>query len=213
MANSQKALGLIEVVGYPAAVTAADAALKAANIQLAAVSKVGSGIVTVSLLGDVGAISAAVDAGTEAVKDLGELRASHVIPGLSIEVWEILAQQQKVPQEAVEKEQDLQYIPADTPSFPIEDSPSLDAADYVEETAEFEAGSPSFQELDGEDSTENNAEYEELKKRSNQQLRRMAMELASSPEETAPMKYWNKNNLIQFILNQKAKEMPDGTER
>ena len=75
-----QALGLIEVVGYPAVIEAADAALKAANVQLGGLSKVGSGIMTVQLFGDVGAITAAVEAGGRAAEKLGKVRSAHVIP-------------------------------------------------------------------------------------------------------------------------------------
>lgn len=75
-----QALGLIEVVGYPAAIEAADAALKASNVQLSGLSKVGSGIMTVQLFGDVGAITAAVEAGGRAAEKLGKVRSAHVIP-------------------------------------------------------------------------------------------------------------------------------------
>lgn len=75
-----QALGLIEVIGYPAAIEAADAALKASNVQLSGLSKVGSGIMTVQLFGDVGAIKAAVEAGGRAAEKLGKVRSAHVIP-------------------------------------------------------------------------------------------------------------------------------------
>lgn len=75
-----QALGLIEVIGYPAAIEAADAALKASNIQLSGISKVGSGIMTVQLFGDVGAITAAVQAGGKAAERIGKVRTTHVIP-------------------------------------------------------------------------------------------------------------------------------------
>lgn len=74
------ALGLIEVIGYPTAITAADAALKAADVHLATISKVGSGIMTVQLIGDVAAIRSAVEAGKSAAKEIGTLRYIHVIP-------------------------------------------------------------------------------------------------------------------------------------
>lgn len=75
-----QALGLIEVIGYPAAIEAADAALKASNVQLSGLSKVGSGIMTVQFFGDVGAIKAAVEAGKRAAEKLGKVRSAHVIP-------------------------------------------------------------------------------------------------------------------------------------
>lgn len=75
-----KALGMIEVSGYLAAVEAADAALKAANVKLMGIEIVKAGISNVEVVGDVGAVQASVDAGRAAADALGLLRGSHVIP-------------------------------------------------------------------------------------------------------------------------------------
>jgi microcompartment protein CcmL/EutN len=75
-----EALGMIETKGFVASVEAADAMLKAANVTLVGYEKVGSGLVTVIVRGDVGAIKAATDAGAEAAKRIGEFIAAHVIP-------------------------------------------------------------------------------------------------------------------------------------
>lgn len=80
MNDLSKALGLIEVIGYPTAIAAADAASKASNVTVSAISKVGSGIMTVQLIGDVAAIRSAVEAGATAAKEIGVLRTTHVIP-------------------------------------------------------------------------------------------------------------------------------------
>lgn len=74
------ALGLIEVIGLPPAMEAADAALKAANVTLLAIAKADAGILTIEITGDVGAVTAAVDAGAAAASRIGTLRAKHVIP-------------------------------------------------------------------------------------------------------------------------------------
>ena len=74
-----KALGLIETYGYIGAIEAADTAVKAAYVELSAVEKVKGGLVTVQLLGDVGAVKAAVDAGVQKCKALGVYVSSHVI--------------------------------------------------------------------------------------------------------------------------------------
>ena len=67
-------------MGLPGAVEAADAALKAANVTLLNVAKVGSGIMTVEITGDVGAVTAAVEAGALSASRITTLRAKHVIP-------------------------------------------------------------------------------------------------------------------------------------
>ena len=76
----QKALGLIETRGMVAAIEAADAMVKAANVKLVNQVRVGAGLITISVEGDVGAVKAAVDAGAAAAARVGTLAASHVIP-------------------------------------------------------------------------------------------------------------------------------------
>lgn len=101
-----KALGLIEVSGYLAAVEAADAALKAANVTLLGLEKVKAGITTVEITGDVGAVKAAVDAGAMAAESLGLLRAINVIPRLHEETLKIipLMAEDKVKDKELKKE-------------------------------------------------------------------------------------------------------------
>lgn len=74
------ALGLIETKGLVGAIVAADAMVKSANVQLIGYEKIGSGLVTVMVRGDVGAVKAAVDAGAAAAKDVGNVISTHVIP-------------------------------------------------------------------------------------------------------------------------------------
>ncbi|GFN23270.1 BMC domain-containing protein [Moorellaceae bacterium AZ2] len=74
------ALGLIETKGLVAAIGAADAMLKAAGVELIGMEKIGSGLVTVMISGDVGAVKAATEAGAAAAGKLGEIVAVHVIP-------------------------------------------------------------------------------------------------------------------------------------
>lgn len=76
-----QALGLIETVGLPTAIEAADAAVKSANVSLLGYEKTrGSGLITVKLRGDVGAVKAAVEAGVAAASRVGKVFSSHVIP-------------------------------------------------------------------------------------------------------------------------------------
>jgi ethanolamine utilization protein EutM len=75
-----EALGLIETRGLVGAVEAADAMLKAANVTLIAKNYAGGGLVEVEVAGDVGAVKAAVEAGSEAAKKVGEVISVHIIP-------------------------------------------------------------------------------------------------------------------------------------
>ena len=87
---AQEALGMIETRGLTAAIEAADAMTKAAEVSLVGTEKIGSGLVTVMVRGDVGAVKAAVEAGTSAASKLGELVATHVIPRPHSDVEKIL---------------------------------------------------------------------------------------------------------------------------
>ncbi len=86
----QQALGMVETRGLVAAIEAADAMLKAANVELVGTEKIGSGLVSVMVRGDVGAVNAAVDAGLAAAQKLGEIIATHVIPRPHTDVEKIL---------------------------------------------------------------------------------------------------------------------------
>ncbi len=79
MAQSLEALGMVETRGLTAAIEAADQMCKAANVKLIGTEKIGSGLVTVMVRGDVGAVNNAVERGAEMAAKLGELVASHVI--------------------------------------------------------------------------------------------------------------------------------------
>ena len=85
-----EALGMIETRGLTASIEAADAMTKAANVTLVGTEKIGSGLVSVIVRGDVGAVKAAVEAGAEAASRLGELVAQHVIPRPHADVEKIL---------------------------------------------------------------------------------------------------------------------------
>ena len=86
----QQALGMVETRGLVAAIEAADAMLKAANVELVGTEKIGSGLVSVMVRGDVGAVKAAVETGTAAASNLGEVIATHVIPRPHADVNKLL---------------------------------------------------------------------------------------------------------------------------
>ena len=85
-----EALGMIETKGLVGAIEAADAMTKSANVTLMGYEKIGSGLVTVMVRGDVGAVKAATDAGAAAAERVGELISVHVIPRPHEEVESIL---------------------------------------------------------------------------------------------------------------------------
>ena len=85
-----EALGMVETRGLTAAIEAADSMVKAAQVTLIGTEKIGSGLVTVMVRGDVGAVKAAVEAGAANAAKLGELVATHVIPRPHRDVEKIL---------------------------------------------------------------------------------------------------------------------------
>ena len=85
-----EALGMVETRGLVAAIEAADAMVKAAEVTLIGTEKIGSGLVSVMVRGDVGAVKAATEAGGNAASKLGELVAVHVIPRPHADVEKIL---------------------------------------------------------------------------------------------------------------------------
>ncbi|MCX7714148.1 MAG: propanediol utilization microcompartment protein PduA [Clostridia bacterium] len=85
-----EALGMVETRGLTASIEAADAMTKAANVVLVGTEKIGSGLVSVIVRGDVGAVKAATEAGAAAASRLGELVAVHVIPRPHQDVEKIL---------------------------------------------------------------------------------------------------------------------------
>ena len=87
-----QALGMIETRGLVASIEAADAMLKAAHVVMVGTEKIGSGLVSVMVRGDVGAVKAAVEAGSAAAERLGEVIAVHVIPIPHSDVEKILPQ-------------------------------------------------------------------------------------------------------------------------
>ncbi|SDE69373.1 ethanolamine utilization microcompartment protein EutM [Sporomusa acidovorans] len=85
-----EALGMVETKGLVGAIEAADAMVKAANVALVGYEKIGSGLVTVMVRGDVGAVKAATDSGAAAAQRVGELISVHVIPRPHTDIEKIL---------------------------------------------------------------------------------------------------------------------------
>lgn len=77
---TNQAIGMIETKGYVPAMTAADAMVKAANVEIVSRNEVGGGYVSVVVKGDVGAVKAATEAGAQAANQVGEVSSIHVIP-------------------------------------------------------------------------------------------------------------------------------------
>ena len=88
--NTGQALGMIETIGLVGAIEAADAAVKAAAVTLSNYEKVEGGIVSVHVRGDIGSVQAAVDAGAQAARRVGQLFGVHVITAPVEEIDEVV---------------------------------------------------------------------------------------------------------------------------
>lgn len=104
------AIGLIETIGYVAAIEASDACVKSANVNIVSLERVGAGIVTLTICGDVGAVKSAVEAGEMAASRIGTLRSSHVIPRMHSEVADALFKKEETKVVEDVKEQEEIYL-------------------------------------------------------------------------------------------------------
>ena len=105
------ALGLIETLGFVGVTEAADAATKAAAVELSAVEQIEGGIISIRVLGDVGAVQAAVEAGVHAAQQVGTLVAHHVIPNPHEDLVDIFGLMEKRDETDEENEEDLENLP------------------------------------------------------------------------------------------------------
>ncbi len=105
------ALGLIETLGFVGVTEAADAATKAAAVKLSAVEQIEGGIISIRVLGDVGAVQAAVEAGVHAAQQVGTLVAYHVIPNPHEDLVDVFGLMEKTDEVGETDEGDLESLP------------------------------------------------------------------------------------------------------
>ena len=135
----RQALGMIEAVGLPVAITAADAAVKSANVKLVGYELAkGSGMILIKVVGDVGAVKAAVEAGSAAAARVGRIVATHVIPRPHQELDCILLTKETV---GVEPAAAVEAPPEEQAEMEAEEEPPI-AAEPAEETQEEALAEP-----------------------------------------------------------------------
>ncbi len=105
------ALGLIETLGFVGVTEAADAATKAAAVELSAVEQIEGGIISIRFLGDVGAVQAAVEAGVHAAQQVGTLVAHHVIPNPHEDLVDVFGLMENTDEIDETNERDLESLP------------------------------------------------------------------------------------------------------
>ena len=189
-----KALGMIELYGYLAAV-----ALKAANVSSLGATKVGGGLVTVMVEGDVGAVKASMDAAASAAERVGEVISVHVIPRPHESVGEML--KPSTPP-APEKSLESDLEPKPEPELKLE--PEAETVPEVSETpiAEVSDNAVIEEPVKAESYTE-----EMLEKMSVSKLRTIARELQVDNMTREQIRFGKKTELIQNILEFTGREI------
>ena len=195
-----KALGLIEVRGMVPAVEALDSALKAANVNRLDVVKVGGGLVSVLIEGDVGAVRAAVDAAQAAAEKIGTVISTHVIPRPASEVTEMITPD---PDPQPEKSEQ----PKDNYDETAEAEQPEDSSEVTEEVKEEPA---EHEEADKEETQEKKTaaasgklayipDVEEMKAMTVDKLRALARKLEITNMTRKEIRFANKTELIEKI--------------
>lgn len=169
------ALGIVETYGELAAIEAADQALKAANVELLGCEKVRGGLVNITIVGEVGAVRASVDAAVAAVERLNIQVSSHVIPRPIEDLWKIL------PNEDTEKEQKKENKKAEKQEVKQEEKEAEDTKDKTNLTFLEE-------------------KEKELKEMRVVDLRKLAREVETSISRSE-IKFANKKELVTALLD------------
>lgn len=138
------ALGLVETIGYVAAIEALDVCLKSASVEVVGIQKVGQGIVTIEVSGDVGAVKSAVEAAKYAAEKVGVLRATHVIPRLHADVHDALFKKEDIKSSEEETVHEIEEIETEVEIKEVEDIQeeieidSVDVEEHNEKKDELE---------------------------------------------------------------------------
>ena len=208
-----KALGMIETRGLVAAIEAADAMVKAANVTLTCKEQIGGGLVTVMVRGDVGAVKAATDAGAAAAERVGELISVHVIPRPHQELEPMLAgpdERQGEPDTSLKTEPEEETKPQETeekPEMPRETKEEPEVPQVTEESkAPQETEREPEQETEEEPDTEEDSPMEEytgeiLAGMSVVKLRDVARKLKVDNMSKKDIRFAKKQELLEKITD------------
>jgi len=203
---SNTALGLIETYGYTASVEAADVCLKAANVSLSACKKVRGGLVTIEIIGDVGAVKAAIDAAEAAVPRVGKLISTHVIPRPAAELDSILGDNSFKSKTGSETEQEEQKVEkSDQAEVEAENEVETDKKLEAKNKTEVKSKNKAKANDQQDSSLESKQNKKELKEHKVVELRSLAREIKNIKLTNKEIKYARKKELIEEILDAKRK--------
>ncbi|MGM0548417.1 MAG: BMC domain-containing protein [Bacillota bacterium] len=216
---SNTALGLIETYGYTASVEAADVCLKAANVSLSACKKVRGGLVTIEIIGDVGAVKAAIDAAEAAVPRVGKLISTHVIPRPAAELDSILGDNSFNSKTGSETEKEEQKVEkSDQAEVEAENEVKTDKKSEAKTKAETKTDAQPDSSLESKQNKKEKSKPKKEKSESKKQLtkkelkehkvvelRSLAREIKNIKLTNKEIKYARKKELIKAILDAKSK--------
>jgi len=197
MKNS--ALGLIETYGYVGAVEAADAALKAADVSLVDLVKVRGGIMTLTLMGEVAAVKASVDAGAASAERLGVLLTSHVIARLDEEVWSIVEPEGDDPEDDPDPSDEKEKGMEEEESEETEPLTGKEAEEQSPDEPSPQPGNEEPTEMEKNLPKEEGFSRETLKNLKVVELRRIARKLDGIKIPKNQIKFANKAELMREI--------------
>ena len=186
-----KALGMIEVYGYLAAVEALDSALKAANVSLVDVVKVKGGLVTVLVEGEVGAVKAAMDASAAAAERVGRIMSVHVIPRPAEDVGRMLTKDKEHPP-MTHTNEELLTRPGQSPEEQNQEEQNQEDKNQEEQVKE----GPEISEFT----------REQLEQMTVAELRKLARDIGITNMTRQEIRFAKKQELIHAILNDSRQE-------
>ena len=204
-----KALGMIEVYGRVGAIEGLDSALKAANVSLVNMIRVGGGLTSVFVEGDVGAVKASIDAAAAAAERVGKLISAHVIPRPDAAVRKMLDIALNDEFNGNKSGSDGNAEPKDQAETGQADASGADALSgkteaIVDAEAEIEEEEAGAAEAHTSANPEvHAADYEELEKMTVAQLRRLAREMQDYPLSKQEIKFAKKEDLLMALGRKK----------
>ena len=191
-----KALGMIEVYGYLAAVEALDSALKAANVSLVDVVKVKGGLVTVLVEGEVGAVKAAMDASAAAAERVGRIMSVHVIPRPAEDVGRMLTKDKEHPP-MTHTNEELLTRPGQSPEEQNQEEQNQEEQNPEEQNQEEQVKEgPEISEFT----------REQLEQMTVAELRKLARDIGITNMTRQEIRFAKKQELIHAILNDSRQE-------
>ena len=216
----QQALGLVETKGLVAAIEAADAMLKASNVQLVGKERALAGLITIVVVGDVAAVKASVDAGAAAAQRVGELVSVHVIPRPDDQIGTILpiGERRKTlttekivkskPAENIIKEEEVKEeliaVPKVKPDITTEEKPkkvetTKTSSDTIERLKREALGKKFDEKKTKKQTSSVEINMRELEKLNVHQLRRLARSTENFPIKGREISRANRGQLLDYF--------------